>query len=99
MPVAILRALSFVPAALNAIHNLKEGWKVPLRDAGGPLLIQTTQTEYYVAVFWVMLAFANNLFILLKRRSNHESIVHIGGLLELDLDYEHDEALVISLRD
>lgn len=53
VPVAILRATSFVPATLNVIHNLREAWRVPLRDAGGPLLIQTTQAEYYVAILWV----------------------------------------------
>jgi hypothetical protein len=53
IPVAILRALSFVPALLNAIHNLKASWQVPIRDAGGPLTIQTTQAEYYVAILWV----------------------------------------------
>jgi hypothetical protein len=57
VPVAILRALSFVPAALNVIHNLKEAWKVPLRDAGGPLFIQTTEAEYYVAAIWVTMLF------------------------------------------
>ncbi|CEP18726.1 hypothetical protein [Parasitella parasitica] len=55
-PVAILRATSFVPAALNVIHNLREAWRVPLRDAGGPILIQTTQAEHYVAVLWCILA-------------------------------------------
>lgn len=55
VPVAILRATSFVPATLNVIHNLKTAWRVPLRDAGGPLTIQTTQAEYYVAVLWVYL--------------------------------------------
>ena len=59
VPVAILRATSFVPATLNVIHNLKEAWSVPLRDAGGPLLIQTTQAEYYVAVIWVFVKSIN----------------------------------------
>lgn len=53
IPVSILRALSCVPAALNIIHNLKASWQVPERDAGGPLTIQTTQVEYYVAILWV----------------------------------------------
>ncbi|KAL7319786.1 hypothetical protein PS15m_002879 [Mucor circinelloides] len=56
VPVAILRATSFVPATLNVMHNLKTAWRVPLRDAGGPLAIQTTQAEYYVAVLWCILA-------------------------------------------
>ncbi|KAI8637720.1 galactosyltransferase-domain-containing protein [Parasitella parasitica] len=55
-PVAILRATSFVPAMLNVVHNLREARRVPLRDAGGPILIQTTQAEYYVAVLWCVLA-------------------------------------------
>lgn len=53
IPVTILRALSCVPAALNIVHNLKASWQIPLRDAGGPLTIQTTQTECYVAILWV----------------------------------------------
>ncbi|KAI7875735.1 galactosyltransferase-domain-containing protein [Mucor mucedo] len=56
IPVSILRALSCVPAALNIIHNLKASWQVPERDAGGPLTIQTTQAEYYVAILWCILA-------------------------------------------
>lgn len=55
VPVAILRGLSFVPAFLNTIHNLRASWQVPYRDAGGPLTIQTTQAEYYVAILWVSL--------------------------------------------
>lgn len=55
VPVAILRSLSCLPAALNVIHNTKASWQVPVRDAGGPLIIQTTQVEYTVAILWVRL--------------------------------------------
>lgn len=53
IPVAILRALSCVPATLNIFYNLKASCQIPSRDAGGPLTIQTTQLEYYVAILWV----------------------------------------------
>lgn len=56
VPVAILRSLSCLPAALNVIHNTKASWQVPVRDAGGPLIIQTTQVEYTVAILWCLLA-------------------------------------------
>ncbi|GAA5811390.1 hypothetical protein MFLAVUS_004825 [Mucor flavus] len=56
IPVAILRALSCVPATLNIFYNLKASCQIPSRDAGGPLTIQTTQLEYYVAILWCVLA-------------------------------------------
>lgn len=54
LPVAILRALSFLPALFYTYHYWKAASLIPLRDAGGPRLIQITQAEYYVAILWVI---------------------------------------------
>ncbi|KAG1127897.1 hypothetical protein G6F42_006463 [Rhizopus arrhizus] len=56
IPVAILRALCFLPVLLYTYYYWKAASLVPLRDAGGPRLIQTTQAEYYVAILWSMLS-------------------------------------------
>ncbi|KAI9485742.1 MAG: galactosyltransferase-domain-containing protein [Benjaminiella poitrasii] len=79
LPVAILRTLSFIPAILNGIHNLQHAWNVPVRDAGGPLMIQTTQTEYYIAVLWCILAGYWNWVLatsMMKRWLYHYEIKH-----------------------
>ncbi|KAI7903796.1 galactosyltransferase-domain-containing protein [Cokeromyces recurvatus] len=56
LPIAILKASSLAPAALNSFYNLKNAWNVPIRDTGGPLIIQTTETEFYIAILWCVLA-------------------------------------------
>ncbi|KAI9271415.1 galactosyltransferase-domain-containing protein [Sporodiniella umbellata] len=56
MPVAMLRASCFLPALFYTYQYWKLASLVPLRDAGGPRLIQITQTEYYVAILWSTLA-------------------------------------------
>ncbi|KAI8997277.1 hypothetical protein BDB01DRAFT_845949 [Pilobolus umbonatus] len=55
IPVTILRALSFLPACINSIHNIQSALLVSERDAGGSLLLQTTRTEYYIAILWCLL--------------------------------------------
>ncbi|CAO3702413.1 unnamed protein product [Rhizopus stolonifer] len=55
IPVAVLRSTCLLPVLFYIHHYWKAASLVPLRDAGGPRLIQTTQTEYYVAILWSML--------------------------------------------
>ncbi|KAI7902082.1 galactosyltransferase-domain-containing protein [Cokeromyces recurvatus] len=51
-----LRTLSLIPSFLGFVYNSKQALHVPLRDAGGAIIIQSSQIDYVVASFWCALA-------------------------------------------
>lgn len=90
--VLLLRTLSFVPALITSFQNLRLAKLVPLRDAGGPLIIQTTQAEYYVTILWVK----NKPKI--SSYSTKKNIVYIVWILELDLYQHYGTTMDIPIR-
>ncbi|KAL0081599.1 galactosyltransferase-domain-containing protein [Phycomyces blakesleeanus] len=54
--ILLLHILSLSPALLGIIYNIKAAYDVPNRDAGGPLVLGNTQTDYWVANLWCVLA-------------------------------------------
>jgi hypothetical protein len=48
-----LRTLSLIPSFLGFLYNSRQALHVPLRDAGGAFIIQSSQVDYVVASFWV----------------------------------------------
>ncbi|KAI8084013.1 uncharacterized protein B0P05DRAFT_41190 [Gilbertella persicaria] len=56
IPTTVLRASSCLPALVNVIYNLKQAWQIAYRDAGGAIVLQTTQLDYYIAILWCLLA-------------------------------------------
>ncbi|KAI9485177.1 MAG: galactosyltransferase-domain-containing protein [Benjaminiella poitrasii] len=51
-----LRTLSLIPSFLGFIYNSKQALQVPLRDAGGAIILQSSQVDYVIASFWCALA-------------------------------------------
>ncbi|KAI8643467.1 hypothetical protein BD408DRAFT_451244 [Parasitella parasitica] len=51
-----LRTLSLIPTFLGFLYNSKQAFYVPLRDAGGAVILQSSQVDYVVANFWCALA-------------------------------------------
>lgn len=51
-----LRTLSLIPSFLGFLYNSRQALHVPLRDAGGALILQSSQLDYVVASFWCALA-------------------------------------------
>lgn len=50
-----LRTLSLIPSFLGFLYNSRQALHVPLRDAGGAFILQSSQVDYVVASFWVTL--------------------------------------------
>jgi hypothetical protein len=48
-----LRTLSLIPSFLGFLYNSRQALYVPLRDAGGAIILQSSQVDYVVASFWV----------------------------------------------
>lgn len=48
-----LRTLSLIPTFLGFLYNSRQALQVPLRDAGGAVILQSSQVDYVVANFWV----------------------------------------------
>lgn len=48
-----LRTLSLIPTFLGFLYNSRQALQVPLRDAGGAVVLQSSQVDYVVANFWV----------------------------------------------
>jgi hypothetical protein len=89
-----LRTLSLIPSFLGFLYNSRQALYVPLRDAGGPLILQSSQVDYVVASIWVII----NMSRCYQHINPFSFIVCIGWLLELDIDNKHDETLDLSLR-
>ncbi|RUP48354.1 hypothetical protein BC936DRAFT_144681 [Jimgerdemannia flammicorona] len=53
LPVILLRALSLIPSLFGVFHNVGAAWAVPARDGGGPLLLHSSELDYWVAILWV----------------------------------------------
>jgi hypothetical protein len=51
--VDALRTLSLLPSIFGWAYNWKQALQVPLRDAGGAVILQCSQLDYVVASFWV----------------------------------------------
>ncbi|KAI8980503.1 galactosyltransferase-domain-containing protein [Pilobolus umbonatus] len=51
-----LRTLSLIPSFLGFLYNNRQALYVPVRDAGGAIIIQSSQVDYIVASFWCALA-------------------------------------------
>ncbi|KAI9268532.1 hypothetical protein EDC94DRAFT_514406 [Helicostylum pulchrum] len=51
-----LRTLSLIPSFLGFLYNSRQALHVPLRDAGGALILQSSQVDYVVASIWCALA-------------------------------------------
>lgn len=86
-----LRTLSLIPSFLGFVYNSRQALHVPLRDAGGAIILQSSQVDYVIASFWVTFYTQFNLLKLMC------VIVYVGGILELGIDNKHDETLDISL--
>ncbi|KAI9256916.1 galactosyltransferase-domain-containing protein [Sporodiniella umbellata] len=54
--VDALRTLSLLPSFFGWVYNWKQALQVPLRDAGGAVILQCSQLDYVVASFWCALA-------------------------------------------
>ncbi|KAG0738350.1 hypothetical protein G6F57_006052 [Rhizopus arrhizus] len=54
--VDALRTLSLLPSIFGWAYNWKQALQVPLRDAGGAVILQCSQLDYVVASFWCALA-------------------------------------------
>ncbi|ORE10492.1 hypothetical protein BCV72DRAFT_21519 [Rhizopus microsporus var. microsporus] len=54
--VDALRTLSLFPSVLGWAYNWQQALQVPLRDAGGAAILQSSQLDYVVASFWCALA-------------------------------------------
>lgn len=52
--VDALRTLSLFPSVLGWAYNWQQALQVPLRDAGGAVILQSSQLDYVVASFWVI---------------------------------------------
>jgi hypothetical protein len=48
-----LRLLSLIPSVFGFFYNNQQALAVPVRDAGGALILQSSQLDYVVASFWV----------------------------------------------
>ncbi|KAI8354190.1 galactosyltransferase-domain-containing protein [Blakeslea trispora] len=51
-----LRTLSLIPSFLGFLYNSQQALHVPFRDAGGAVILQSSQIDYIVASFWCALA-------------------------------------------
>ncbi|KAI9313646.1 galactosyltransferase-domain-containing protein [Dichotomocladium elegans] len=56
LPLILLRTLSLIPSVLGIFYNTQSACNVPLRDSGGALLLQSTQSDYWTANIWCALA-------------------------------------------
>lgn len=79
---------------------------MPLRDAGGAIVLRSTESDYWVATLWVsyepILGGLEELYMLttLSFWTNSPSrvlLVHASWLLELDSDDKHDASMALSL--
>lgn len=53
LPLILLRTLSLLPSLLGAYHNTRSAYNVPIRDSGGALILKSTQSDFWIANFWV----------------------------------------------
>ncbi|KAI8327299.1 galactosyltransferase-domain-containing protein [Choanephora cucurbitarum] len=51
-----LRTLSLIPSFIGFLYNSQQALHVPFRDAGGAIILQSSQIDYIVASFWCALA-------------------------------------------
>ncbi|RCH97655.1 Beta-1,3-N-acetylgalactosaminyltransferase 2 [Rhizopus stolonifer] len=51
-----LRTLSLIPSFLGFLYNSRQALQVPFRDAGGAVVLQSSQIDYIVGSFWCALA-------------------------------------------
>ncbi|GAN06346.1 hypothetical protein MAM1_0120d05828 [Mucor ambiguus] len=51
-----LRTLSLIPTFLGFLYNSRQALQVPFRDAGGAVILQSSQVDYVVANFWVTIS-------------------------------------------
>ncbi|KAI8369299.1 galactosyltransferase-domain-containing protein [Radiomyces spectabilis] len=56
VPLILIRVLSIIPAPLGALHNIQASLNVAERDAGGAVILHSTQMDYWVANIWCALA-------------------------------------------
>lgn len=89
-----LRTLSLIPSFLGFLYNSRQALHVPLRDAGGALILQSSQVDYVVASIWVNKKFSQVTFSMLTK---YTYVVCFSGLLELGIDNKYDETLDFSL--
>lgn len=97
LPLILLRTLSLLPSLLGAYHNTRSAYNVPIRDSGGALVLKSTQSDFWIANFWVRLS----LYLLKWTRlfTRVFYLVCFGWLLELDPHDQHDASLAVPLRD
>ncbi|KAI9498277.1 galactosyltransferase-domain-containing protein [Zychaea mexicana] len=56
LPIILLRTLCFIPSVLGTLYNTQQAWGVPIRDSGGAITLKSTESDYWVASIWCVLA-------------------------------------------
>ncbi|KAG2222244.1 hypothetical protein INT45_010657 [Circinella minor] len=56
LPIILLRTLCLIPSVLGTLYNTQAAWGVPIRDSGGAITLKSTESDYWVANIWCVLA-------------------------------------------